>query len=262
MIQIQSPKPSSLIAACRREIGLLLGIFAVAAAVLLFLALADEVGEGGTHGFDMRILSVLHDPARHDLPIGPAWLTSAAADFTAFGSITDLALIVLVTSGLFVVQRRWLAAGGLLASGAAGIGLSQGLKLVFGRDRPPLAFHAVHAVNASFPSGHAMLSAIVYLTLGAIAARFAASRRMKIYALGCGVAMTLLVGCSRVFLGVHWATDVLAGWCLGAGWAIACWLVVSLWLRHGSRAAKQEAAATGMPAAPVSVSGGNADHHG
>jgi undecaprenyl-diphosphatase len=111
---------------------------------------------------------------------------------------------------------------------------SQGLKALFDRARPEEAFHAVEVVNSSFPSGHAMLSASIYLTLGALASRFSPRLRIRVFALSAAILVTLVVGLSRVFLGVHWPTDVLAGWCVGAAWALGCWLAEGLWeRRHG-----------------------------
>jgi undecaprenyl-diphosphatase len=119
----------------------------------------------------------------------------------------------------------------LLAASIGGMLLTGLLKDVFQRDRPPLAMHLAPAINASFPSGHATLSATVFLTLGALIAHFAQRRRVRIYALTAAVLLTVVVGCSRVYLGVHWPTDVLAGWCVGAAWALVCWSVALLWER-------------------------------
>jgi undecaprenyl-diphosphatase len=147
---------------------------------------------------------------------------------TALGSVTVLGLIILLAFALLASLRRW-SEGLLLVAGAGGgLLISQGLKRVFERERPDPVYRAVEAVNASFPSGHAMLSAVVFLTLGVLAARFAERRRVKVLAVGAAVLVSLLVGLSRVYLGVHWASDVLAGWCMGAAWAMACWLVAFL----------------------------------
>jgi undecaprenyl-diphosphatase len=112
------------------------------------------------------------------------------------------------------------------------VAISQGLKQLFGRERPELVYRAVEAANPSFPSGHAMLSAVVFLTLGALAARFAPRRRVKALALGAAVLLSLRVGASRIYLGVHWTSDVLAGWSLGAAWAMACWVAAWAWERR------------------------------
>ena len=101
-----------------------------------------------------------------------------------------------------------------------GMLLSTGLKLGFERPRPDLVPHGARVYTASFPSGHAMLSAVTYLTLGALLARVQERRRVKAFFIGLAVVLTLLVGVSRVYLGVHWPSDVLAGWCVGAAWAV------------------------------------------
>jgi undecaprenyl-diphosphatase len=122
----------------------------------------------------------------------------------------------------------------VLASVGGGALLSTLLKLSFERPRPDLVPHAVAVYTASFPSGHAMLSAVTYLTLGTLLARIQPRRRLRAYIVAVAVLLTLLVGTSRVYLGVHWPTDVLAGWCLGAAWAMLCW-AVALWLQRRGR---------------------------
>lgn len=214
--------------AARKELVLVGAVLAATAGLLAFLGLADAVTDNHTRLFDTGLMLMLRAPGDLARPIGPAWLRLAATDVTALGSITDLALIVLAVTGLFAAQRRWREAALLLAACASGLLLVDILKGVFGRERPPVAMHAVEAVNASFPSGHATLSAIVYLTLATLVAHFADRRRVAVYALGAGLALTLIVGASRVYLGVHWPTDVIAGWALGAGWAMLWWLIA--WL--------------------------------
>ncbi len=175
------------------------------------------MAEGETRALDLSVLKALRvDGQPHEL-IGPGWLHVAAADITALGSVTVLGLIILLAFALLASLRRW-SEGLLLVAGAGGgLLISQGLKRVFERERPDLVYRAVEAVNA-------MLSAVVFLTLGVLAARFADRRRVKVLAVGAAVLVSLLVGLSRVYLGVHWASDVLAGWCMGAAWAMACWL--------------------------------------
>ncbi|MDP1632305.1 MAG: phosphatase PAP2 family protein [Caulobacter sp.] len=210
----------------RREAAFVAAFLIVVIATAGFLNIAGEVSEGETRGIDRAILMSLrahHDPAT---PLGPHWLTTAAMDVTALGSVTVLSLLVLFVAGLFAALRRWREAAVLLLASGGGVAISQGLKLVFGRDRPEPALRLVEAINASFPSGHAMLSAVVYLTLGALVARFAASRRVKVFAFAGAAVIAVLVGLSRVYLGVHWPSDVLAGWVLGGGWALTWWMAV------------------------------------
>lgn len=209
------------------QIGFL--IFAGAVVALFsFLEIADDMAEGDTHAVDRAVLLALREPGRPAELIGPHWLKTMAVDFTALGSLAVLGLIVLLLAGLFLALRRRLEAALIVVSAGGGLALSQASKAFFNRDRPDPAWHAVEAINASFPSGHAMLSAVVFLTLGALVSRFATRRRIRVWALAAAVLLTLLVGASRIYLGVHWPSDVLAGWCLGSAWAGACWLAAFL----------------------------------
>jgi undecaprenyl-diphosphatase len=104
------------------------------------------------------------------------------------------------------------------------------LKGLFERDRPPEIYRAADVLNQSFPSGHALLSAVIYLTLGAMLARAEPGWRIRLYILTLAILIALGVGLTRILLGVHWASDVLAGWCAGAAWATACWLL-DRWIR-------------------------------
>jgi len=217
-----------LLAAARRELGAASALLVAALGGWGFLSIADEVAEGETRALDLSVLEALRVEGQPHVLIGPPWLHIAAADVTALGSVTVLGLIILLAFALLASLRRWAEGLLLLAGAGGGLAISQTLKLIFGRERPDMAYRAVEAVNASFPSGHAMLSAVVFLTLGVLAARFAERRRVKVLAVGAAVLISLLVGLSRVYLGVHWASDVLAGWCVGAAWAMVCWLAAFL----------------------------------
>lgn len=230
-----------------REIGAVAALLVVAAGGLAFFGLADEVMEGDTRDLDHAILYGLREAADPSNPLGPRWLQTAAADVTALGSITDLTLIVAIVAGAFAAMRRFREAAILIAAPLSGMLVSQLVKHLVGRERPPMALHAVEVMNPSFPSGHAMLSAVVYLTLAALLARFSERRRLKAYAVCAGALLTLLVGMSRVYLGVHWPSDVLAGWSLGAAWALAWWLAVWAWERFVRKAPGQPAAGPGRP---------------
>ncbi len=233
---ISTPEPSGAVQSARREIGLLAALMVAAAALLGFLGLADEVTDGHTKGFDEGLMLMLRQPGDITRPIGPHWLRLAAVDLTSLGSIVVLVVIVVTVAGLYLAQRRGREALLLLAASGSGLAMVDILKRVFGRERPPLAMHAVEVGNGSFPSGHAMLSAIVFLSLAALLAHFSQARRVRVYALTTGLLLTLLVGASRVYLGVHWPTDVVAGWALGGAWAVLWWLI-AWFVEHGRKAA-------------------------
>lgn len=209
---------------------------ALAALLGGFGLIADEVSEGETMKIDQAVLMALRTPGDPTDPIGPAWLEEAARDVTALGSFTVLAiLITVVVVHLFLIGRRrtgWF----LTASVIGGTLLSSGLKSLYDRPRPDLTGVA-RVFTTSFPSGHATVSAVVYLTLGALLAEMAESRGQKILYLGSAVLLTVMVGLSRVYLGVHYPTDVLAGWSIGAGWALACAMLAHLYRQRTAAAA-------------------------
>jgi undecaprenyl-diphosphatase len=190
-----------------------------------FVSLAGEVTEGDTQAFDTKILRALRDPADASRPIGPGWIEGPLLDLTAIGGPTVLGLVVLVVAGFLVLQTRYRTAIVVAATSAGGELLDAALKQMFNRPRPSIVPHLRVVYSTSFPSGHAMESAIVYLTLGAMLMRAAESRLTKIYILSVAVMLTMLVGVSRVYLGVHYPTDVIGGWIVGFMWATVCWLV-------------------------------------
>ena len=214
----------------RIERGILLIVMVAAAALFAFAKLADEVAEGGTRAFDERLLLALRTPGDLADPIGPRWFEEMMRDFTALGGTGVLVLMVLAVAGFLVLTRKGHAALAVIVAVAGGVLVSQTMKWAYARPRPELVPHGAEVYTASFPSGHAMMSAIVYLTLGAMLARTQSGQAVKAYVLSVAIFLTVLVGTSRVYLGVHWPTDVLAGWMLGAVWALGCWLVM-LWLQ-------------------------------
>ena len=203
----------------------------IAASVLFaFAKLADAVGEGGTRAFDEWLLVSLRTPGNLADPVGPKWFEEMMRDFTALGSTGVLTVMVLTIAGFLAMTRKGYAALFVLASVIGGVLISQTMKWAYARPRPELVPHGAEVYTASFPSGHSMMAAVVYLTLGALLARTQVDRAVKVYILAVAVIVTVLVGVSRVYLGVHWPTDVLAGWALGAAWALTCWLVMT-WLQ-------------------------------
>lgn len=193
---------------------------AAASALMVFVKVAGEVLEGDTHKMDTAIILWLRaadDPAD---PLGPVWLEDFVRDITALGSPAVLGLFVLITVVfLFLAGQKRLSLY-MLAATAGGTLAVTILKEGFDRPRPNLSPGGVYVYTASFPSGHAMVSAVVYMTLGALIARLVPGARLKLYVMTIAFCMTGLVGFSRVYLGVHWPSDVLAGWAAGAAWAL------------------------------------------
>ena len=199
----------------------------------IFIALADEVSEGEADAFDKAVLRAFRTPGDLSDPLGPRRVEEAVRDITALGSVTVLSLISAVVAGFLLLTRRYQALLLLASALAGGSLLNWSLKNYFNRARPEFVTQLHHVDSYSFPSGHSLLAAVVYLTLGALVARLVAKRRQKIYILGVAVLLTFLVGVSRVYLGVHYPSDVLAGWSVGLLWAILCWLVARFLQRRG-----------------------------
>jgi len=213
------------------ELGMLLSILSVVAGVWAFGTLADVVREGETGGFDRKILLSMRRPG--DLaPIGSPSFQEAVRDVSAMGSAAVLGLITAAVTGFLVLDGKRHMAGFATASVITGMVVSVLLKDVFQRPRPEIVPHVAYASNTSFPSGHSMMSALTYLTLAALLARSQERKRLKSYFFLLAALITLMVGVSRVYLGVHWPTDVLAGWMAGAIWAILCSLAARWLQRH------------------------------
>ena len=212
------------------EKSLLIALGLAAFGLYLFASVADEVLGKEAHGFDTMVLLAFRDPNNLADQLGPRWFEEMMRDFTAFGGFGPLTVITLTAVGFLALTGKRHAAAMVMLSVASGILASSLLKWGFARPRPDVVPHAVAVSTLSFPSGHAMLSAVVYLTLGALMARSQSSLRVKAYLLCVAAMFTVLIGISRVYLGVHWPTDVLAGWALGASWALVSWAVM-LWLQ-------------------------------
>jgi undecaprenyl-diphosphatase len=220
-----------------RLLGLLL---AVAGCTLLFIALSDEVAERDTQAFDERVLLALRQPGNVAAPRGPWWLARTAMDLTALGGGPVLVLVTTAVCGFLALVRHWRSLALVLGSTLGGLALNAALKSLFSRPRPTVVPHLTEVLSESFPSGHAMLSAIVYLTLGVLMAQLTEHRRLKLYVLGCALLLSFLIGLTRVYLGVHYPTDVLGGWVAGLAWALFV-TVVAKAAKRRSPALRREA---------------------
>lgn len=230
----------------RREGRLLALGLALSLSAWAFVGVAAEVAEGDTTAFDRTILLALRNPADLADPIGPLWLELTARDLTTLGGFPVLTLVTAIAVGFLLLTGRRGAAGLVVLSIGGGTLLSSGLKLLFDRPRPDLVPHVVEVYTASFPSGHATMTAIAYLTLGALLMRVLPERRLKVFVLATAAFIVLVVGVSRVYLGVHWPTDVVAGWAVGFAWASLWWIIAALLQRRGRLASDRTGAADGQ----------------
>jgi undecaprenyl-diphosphatase len=182
----------------------LIALLVTVGAMLVFAEFVDRVVDGDTRGFDESVFLALRDKQNPAQPIGPAWLQVLFRDITSLGGYAVVMLISLAVIGYLLMDGKRAAALWVLFSVGGGAVLSNLLKLAVERPRPDLVAHMVEVHTTSFPSGHATL------------------------------ALTFLIGISRIYLGVHWPTDVLAGWCVGAAWATLCWRIALALQRSGT----------------------------
>ncbi len=232
----QSPAPSArrvrigfLTWLGAHEMTVLLALACIVAGVWGFALLADEVLDGGTQAFDQKVLLAFRHSGTLE-PLGPPPVQEAARDITALGGVVVLTLVTMIAAGFLALDGKKHMALFVCGAVLGGLAVSTILKDVFQRPRPDLVPYSVYVSGASFPSGHSMMSAVTYLTLGALLARSQERKRLKAYFLLVAMFLSFAVGVSRVYLGVHWPTDVLAGWTAGAVWALLCWLAAR-WLQ-------------------------------
>lgn len=190
----------------------------LSAVALLAILLTGALTHQPLQVLDHRLLLLLRQPVDPSFPIGPDWLHGVGRDITALGSLSILSLVMLLTVSFLLLSDHDDLGMGMAISFLIGALLTFLLKMVLQRPRPELVAFSPAAQTSSLPSGHALMSAVTYLTLGAIVAIIADRRAVRALAIAAGLALTVLVGLSRLYLGVHWPTDVLAGWALGAAW--------------------------------------------
>ena len=211
----------------RLETRALLLWLAVAGAVWGFMGLGGEVLEGDTAAFDRRLLLMLRNPANPADPIGPRGFEESMRDITALGGVTFLTLLTITATLVLALHGKRTRAAIFAATVILADLSSEVLKQVYGRPRPDLVPHGSYVYSASFPSGHSTMAAATFLTLATVIASLEPRRATKALAYVLAVALMVLIGFSRVYLGVHWPSDVLAGWSLGTGWALVAWIAVN-----------------------------------
>jgi undecaprenyl-diphosphatase len=209
----------------RIDIKVLIAVLAIIAGTIGFALIAGLVTRGSADNIDIRILRLFRHPGSLIRPIGPDWLFDVMRDITALGGPTVIFLLTFLVIGYFILQKEYSEVILVLAAVIGGAIMDLQLKELFGRIRPEIVPHLTPVLSFSFPSGHSMMSAIVYLSLASLIARIQKRLRDKIYIISIAILLSLIIGISRVYLGVHYATDVLGGWSLGLAWAAFCWLI-------------------------------------
>lgn len=199
--------------------------------VLIFVEVTDLVREGDFHDAERVWMRELRTPENAAKPIGPSWLPHAALDITALGGSAVLTLMTVLVAIFLLIERRYHSVLLLLVAALGGTVLNNLLKSFFGRERPDVVPHLSEVMSSSYPSGHSMLSSIIYLTLGVMLARAVESRTLKVYCVAAALAVSFLIGLTRVYLGVHYPTDVLGGWAAGTAYALVC-MLVAYWLER------------------------------
>ncbi len=217
----------------RQELAILVAVILLAGGAWAFIELTEYVMEGDTHALDEKVLLSMRNPDDLSDPIGPKWVEELGRDFTALGGMGVLTLLSVSVLGYLLLEYKKKTAILVVISVGGGILLSLLLKQGFDRPRPDLVPHESYVYTTSFPSGHSMMSAVTYLTMAALLSRIQKRRRNKIYLMTIAVLLTLAIGVSRIYMGVHWPSDVLAGWSAGAFWALLCWLAGSWLQRRG-----------------------------
>lgn len=199
----------------------------LAGGIYTFVAVANDVSENELQRFDNGLLLLFRQPGDLSAPIGPSWVAQSVVEITTLGGYPVLVTLVTAIAGFLLVYRKFGPAIFMLASIISGTMVSHLLKIVYDRPRPDIVDHLVATHTASFPSGHATMSAVVYLTLATMIVRLVDDVAVRIYVILMAVLLTFMVGMSRIYLGVHWPSDVIAGWALGTAWACLSWLAVT-----------------------------------
>jgi undecaprenyl-diphosphatase len=208
-----------------RTVPAALVVLGVSFTILFVFLAAAVVGREEVHWLDERLLLLFRQADDLATPIGPRWLAQTMTELTALGGYPLLVILLVLLAGFLLVTGRYAIALYIALVTSSGMVAGHVLKLVYNRTRPEIVERLVETHTTAFPSGHATKSALVYLTLAFVAARLMRSSAGRAYVIGAALVLSFSIGLSRIYLGVHWPSDVLAGWALGAGWACVGWLI-------------------------------------
>jgi undecaprenyl-diphosphatase len=208
-----------------RDIRVLIAALILVSASWAFIEIADEVTDGSTQEFDEWVLKTLRNAEDYEIPRGPAWLPETVRDITALGGGTVIVLLTLSVAGFLILRKEYKILWLLLFAVIGGALVDTALKELFARERPNVVLQLMTVTSFSFPSGHSMMSMVVYLSLGSLIARLQTRRRIRVYIIALALFFSFIIGISRIYLGVHYPTDVIAGWSIGLAWATLVWFV-------------------------------------
>lgn len=187
--------------------------------ILLFVLLAAAVSLHLSMGFDRAIILSLRDSTNIARPLGPDWLPETMRDITSLGSVVVALGFAAVLSGYLLLSGYRGAAALLFGSALGALVLNDLLKFAIDRPRPDAILQTARVFTSGFPSGHATLSCVTYLSAAALLGQ----RRARTYLMIIAILVAALIGFSRIYLGVHFPTDILGGWCIGAAWVCCCY---------------------------------------
>lgn len=216
-----------------RDLQLVLTLLGIGVLILVFLRIGDEIFEGATDRIDQAILLAFRNSPSD--PIGPPDVEAAVIHISALGSGAVTALVTIIAALFFALAGRWRYALLIVACTAGTLIGMELLKGLYDRPRPTVVTPLDPPGGLSFPSGHSMISVALYLTLAVLIARALPTRRLRVFAVATGAFLATLIGVSRLYLGVHYPTDVLAGWTAGAAWSLICGVLVHVLGRRGVR---------------------------
>lgn len=211
----------------RSDLTMLLGGLILAGCLWAFIEIAGMVMSGGTGAVDEKLLLLFRTADDLTDPIGAHWVEELMRDITGLGGVGILTFFTLASAAYMLLIKKPKMALFVVVAIVSGTLLSFALKYGFDRPRPDLVPHGSYVYTHSFPSGHSLMSALVYFTLGTLLSRVESRKRVKVFLLSVATLLTVSIGVSRVYLGVHWPSDVLAGWTVGIFWSILSLMVAA-----------------------------------